>query len=339
LLNALADAAATTDPDSARYALGCIQLQGDSGKVVATDGRQLLVQSDFAFGWEDNILIPASRLFGSKRLADDESVLVGRDNDWFTLRTGPWTFWLMINVDGRFPEVESHIGRVESAVASVEMPAADRRFLAENLPRLPGDDHFNLPVTVDLNGSVAVRGKQTDQPHATELILTASTRTGEPIRLNTNREFLQRAVTLGFERLHVFSNRSPVLACDQRRQYVWALLDPKSSIDPDENAVRIESPAANIAKPRPRQPRRRKARPTLPKTDRRMESPNGHSSSEHSKPREQPCDVIEQAKAMEAALREAANTTRALVRQLKQERKQPKAAKAALQRQRQAASR
>ena len=42
LLRALADAGATTDPDSTRYSLGCIQLRGDRGKVVATDGRQLL---------------------------------------------------------------------------------------------------------------------------------------------------------------------------------------------------------------------------------------------------------------------------------------------------------
>ena len=44
---ALRDAADTTDPDSSRYALGCIQLQGASGRLVATDGRQLLVQTGF----------------------------------------------------------------------------------------------------------------------------------------------------------------------------------------------------------------------------------------------------------------------------------------------------
>jgi hypothetical protein len=48
LLKALADAAATTDPGSVRYALASIQLR-PNGSLAATDGRQLLVQSGFTF--------------------------------------------------------------------------------------------------------------------------------------------------------------------------------------------------------------------------------------------------------------------------------------------------
>jgi len=32
-----------------------------------------------------------------------------------------------------------------------------------------------------------------------------------------------------------------VLACDDHRKYVWALLDPDSAIKPAENMLRIES--------------------------------------------------------------------------------------------------
>jgi tetratricopeptide (TPR) repeat protein len=55
---ALADASQITDPESSRYALGCIQLQGTSGKMAATDGRQILLQSGFTFPWQEDLLLP-----------------------------------------------------------------------------------------------------------------------------------------------------------------------------------------------------------------------------------------------------------------------------------------
>jgi hypothetical protein len=125
----------------------------------------------------------------------------------------------------------------------LENPPRLSRALAENLPRLPGNRLLNDPVTLDLNGSVTVRAHQPGQPAATELILSRSTREGEPLRINTNRRYLARAAKLGFERLHIFTPRAPVLACDENRRYVWALLDPDSAVPPSPNVVRVESTA------------------------------------------------------------------------------------------------
>jgi hypothetical protein len=47
LLDALAEAAQTTDEGSTRYALDCLQLKGATGEVIATDGRQILIQGGF----------------------------------------------------------------------------------------------------------------------------------------------------------------------------------------------------------------------------------------------------------------------------------------------------
>jgi hypothetical protein len=46
---ALDFAAATTDPDAVRYALGCIRLSGKSGQLAATDGRQIYLHGGFSF--------------------------------------------------------------------------------------------------------------------------------------------------------------------------------------------------------------------------------------------------------------------------------------------------
>ena len=46
--------------DPIRYATNCVKLCGSGGKIVATDGRQMLVQSGFSFPWEDDLLVPST---------------------------------------------------------------------------------------------------------------------------------------------------------------------------------------------------------------------------------------------------------------------------------------
>jgi len=87
LLEALRDAMATTDDEALRYATDCIQLRGD-GCLLATDGRQILLQNGFEFPWDDELLVPRNLVFGSKDLPGDKPVEVGNTEDWFTSTSG-----------------------------------------------------------------------------------------------------------------------------------------------------------------------------------------------------------------------------------------------------------
>ena len=89
IVTALRDAAATADNNATRYALNCLQLQGEPGKVAATDGRQLLIQHGFDFPWDDDVLIPARKVFASRELLNNQSAEVGRSDDWVCFRIGP----------------------------------------------------------------------------------------------------------------------------------------------------------------------------------------------------------------------------------------------------------
>ena len=51
---------------------------------------------------------------------------------------------------------------------------------------------------MDLNGKVAIRARGAEQSQITELVLNRSGYSGPPIRINTNRRFLGRALELGF---------------------------------------------------------------------------------------------------------------------------------------------
>jgi hypothetical protein len=241
MLSALHEACETADPFSSRYAINCVQLQGASGRIAATDGRQLLVQSGFSFPWDSEVLLPKTSVFGCQDLPDDEPVRIGRTEHWIVVQVGGWTIWQKPNEDGLFPEVDRHLSNASHAAAQLRVEPADARFLLKTLPKLSLVDDYNLPITVDLNGQVALRARVVDQQAPTELHLVGSSYSGKPIQINTNRRYLVRAMSLGFRDLRIFHPKTPILAWDDQRQYLWAPLAPASIILPNSKAVCIPS--------------------------------------------------------------------------------------------------
>jgi hypothetical protein len=239
LLPALVAAAETTDPDSSRYALGNIQFKGSAGKLVATDGRHLLVQWGFSFPWKGDVLVKASPFFTFAELAKAEAVEVGQSDTGAVFRFEAWTAWFQIDREGRFPKTDDLIRSSGAAVSSCHFSASDAEFLLNSIDSLPSDATLNYPATLDLNGQVAVRSKAPDQAEPTELVLTSSRPAGEPFRCAVNRHYLARSVRLGFRDFHFFGEAVPALCQDERRAYVWGPLSNDCIAKPSPNAIRI----------------------------------------------------------------------------------------------------
>jgi hypothetical protein len=148
-LIALGEAARTTAKEVVRYALVRVQLRGRDGQVVATDGKQLLVLGGFTFPWADDVLVPRLPVFGTRDVSFEEPVRMRRASDVVLLETGPWTFLLRIDKNGRFPKVEHVVPSVSSITSRLRLIEEDAEFLIATLPRLPGaeDEH---PITLDL---------------------------------------------------------------------------------------------------------------------------------------------------------------------------------------------
>jgi len=253
LLDALAEAAATTDEGSTRYALDCIQLRGPAGEVVATDGRQILIQGGFRLPWDGDLLVRRTPLFAAHGLPRDRPVAVGKTETHVAIRAGDWTAWLAIRPDARFPRVDRVLPADRGSATRLRLDPADAAFLGDALGRLPGGDAPNAPVTVDLNGKVAVRARGEVGGGVTELVLARSGFTGDPVRLNVNRHFLARALGFGFAEVQVAGPEDPVCCRAGSRSYLWQPLSKESAIGPDDDATRIDStnpgpapvPAAN----------------------------------------------------------------------------------------------
>jgi hypothetical protein len=246
LLDALAEAAETTTPDSARYALDMVQLQGGRGQLVATDGRQLLVRSGYTFPWAEDILIKGRPIFACRALPRDRPVEVGRTDTQVFFRIGPWTISCAIQCDVRFPAVERVIPSASEVGTRLRLDPADARFLESALGRLPGGGEVNSPVTVDLNGAVTVRASAPDQPdQLTEIVLNRSSYTGSPLCVCTNRALLGRALRLGHTEIGFTDAESPFVCREAGRVYAVQPLSGGSAPGPGAQVTHIESGAAS----------------------------------------------------------------------------------------------
>jgi hypothetical protein len=337
LLAALAEASATASDDNTRYALSCLQLRacGDDHQVIATDGRQLLVQSGFRFPWTGDVLIRRSPVFACRALPRAEPLALGKTETHIVLRVGPWTLSFEIASDARFPDVARALPEAGSAVTRLLLDPEDAQFLGPALVRLPGADERNAPATLELNGRVAIRARAADQPRATELVLSRSRYTGPPVRLNLNRDFLARALGLGLAEVAIVDGESPIVGRDARLCYAWQPLAKESALEPAEDVTRIESAPMTL------EPARRPVEATDPRTtmnEQRPEAgpdtvppvPNG-TASDHGSAGSGLAALIQEAVALHEALGEARTRTQRLIAALRRQRKQARLMSGALE--------
>ena len=224
--------------------------------------------------------------------------------------------------------------------ADGQIAATDAAFLDQAAQRLPGAGEMNSPVTLDLNGAVVIRAKSGEQSSVTDLVLRNSRRQGDELKVSSNREYVRRAIQLGFRELHFRDAEAPAFCRDDNRTYFWAVLGKEAVLKPDASATRIESPSVGRSarvgptkpatspsqqSPLPDPIRNRITMPT-PTTNRIQQSTtdaagaNGKSLSA----------LIDEGEQLRATLREVLSRTNALVVGLKRQRQQSNAMRTAL---------
>lgn len=323
----------STAKDASRYVLNCIQLRGQSGEAVATDGMQLLKSNGFFFPWNDDVLIPRTKLFEWKELVGTEPVRVARTDDHVVLCKGNWTIWTPIEKNGRFPDVDVVIKAAGIAKTSIELADADANFLAQTIPSLPGANTEDSPVTVHCNGHFAIRAKDDVSSAVTELSLDGSTVAGDEILVVTNRRFLARAASLGMKKIHFRDAKAPALCTADRRVFIWQPL-PGEGLKPDANATVIHSGAQVRVASAP-QPVERKSEAMTP-----MMKPQKQAAVLAPEPEvtpepvamapETPVDPIEEVEAIKGVLRGVLIRTSRLAGSLRRQQKAAKIVKSTL---------
>jgi len=307
-LTALAEAARTTNNDSARYALQYILLRGKDGAVVGTDGRQMFTQRGFPFPWRDNALIPGLPVFGSREMPAEEAVLLGRAGEQVTLEIGPWLLSLKTDSSLRYPDVDGAIPSTRGPLSRLHLDPQDAHALLQALPRMPGRDMDHSPIVLELADPVRVQVHDGKTAIA-DLVLAQSRVEGQAVRACMDRRYLLRAVQMGFSQIIVIRSDKPILCQDEKRTYLWMpLAAPTSSGKPAEPQPIATTPVSDPITPITRS----KAMPTL----------NGQRPAPEPSPGDEGLDPLTEAEALRVQLQETLARTVRLINSLKQQRRQ-----------------
>jgi hypothetical protein len=319
-LAAMANAVNTADTsgDSTRFALNYIRLRGSDGQIAATNSSQAFVESGFAFPWQDEVLVPASGAFAATDFSGAEAVLIGRSEDWISIQADSCTLHLKIDKERRFPNIDLQIPTPGSAATTLVLADDDVDFLLTSTKRLPAVQECNSPVTVDLNGCVAVRAAESDHSNPTELVLSNSRRVGEEIQFNTNRGYLTRAAELGFREIYLRNTEAPAFCQDDRRTYIWALLGAEGAVNANNQTTRISSPDSSNPQPTTERKTKPPMATTQPTTPRQAES---HAVAAAAPEPDVAPNLLNQAEALRDSLNKTLADTRDLISLIKRNQK------------------
>ena len=331
LLAALAAACDTTDDQSSRYALGCINLRGKHGSIAATDGSQLLVQGGWTFPWQDDVLVPGNRVFNSAELTSDRPVQIGRAGDWVVLTSGPWTVCLRVQKDARFPQIDDMVRNPDFAKSRLTISPADAGFALDAIKRLPVGDDDSRAVTLDLNCEVLMRARPNVATAATEVHLANSQLAGEALRLVSDRKYLQRALALGFTHFSLMSPTAAFQANDGGRHYIWMPWDAEGAVPADVDTRRVTSPLAGTG--RTKRTRRIVVKPaeTVSVATIKPSSHQKGTMTDSGASGNSPTSPIEQVTELRSTLQDVLTRTNDLLRTLKRQRKQSRLVETTLQ--------
>jgi hypothetical protein len=314
-LKTLDDACRTTGREPVRLGLNRLQLRGKAGQLIATDGKQLLVQGGLSLPFGADVLVPALPVFGAKELSNAVPIGLGRSDGRILIRAGSWCFDLQIDTRGRFPSVDTVIPANPHPTRLV-LGEADALYLINALPGLPGGDDESAPLTLDLDREAQVRARS--ESKATEVLLSNSSVTGRSLRISLDRKLLLRALRLGFRTLEVHALNNPLVARDDHRLLVFVSLDAKSVVQPSSDDVRVVTTGTGIA---PIEPPTERTSPVTTSNN----GTNGHQAEPSEK-----LDPLVEAEALKTALQEALNCSNRLLSSLRQYRKQRKVVQSAM---------
>jgi hypothetical protein len=137
-----------------------------------------------------------------------------------------------------------------------------------------------------------------------EVLLARSSLKGAVTRVSTDRQYLRRALRLGFTELQVTKADAPVCCRDRSRCYLWVPLDPATTMPADADVQRITAADVTAAPDTPTPSRRTLPMPT---SSANGDAANGANHRDKNPPAEAPtpgglADVILEAEALRDAL-------------------------------------
>lgn len=199
--------------EMARYRIDCICLDGDKSQMMATDGRQIFIGNGISFPWQGKCLLPVNPTLPDKVLFNGDSISVNKSVNDLMFKNGPWTYRVQ-TPEPNFPDPESILPHSGDTDLLVQLHKEDSRQIEELLPLMPGGETPTRYVTLDAGEELLLRAES--QGAEASLPLRSTFWMGDPIHVSFNREYLIRAIRLGYREFRFQAGTKPVLAKKRR---------------------------------------------------------------------------------------------------------------------------
>ena len=229
-----------TSTERTRFDLDCIALDGDNGKMMATDGRQFYQATGMEFPWTGTCYLPVNERFPEKILFSGSDLHVAKTKDSLAFRTGPWTYVAHLK-EASFPPVEKLDPDIGDTELLLLVSEEDAERLEDLLPQLPGDQTVCRQVWLEANAELAVRSTVENHSGKSEgsFKLLSSHWLGGPSELCFNREYLLRGLTNGHRTFRFLKDNGPILSESEHGSYLFLPVTLKEE-EPETGAEKKE---------------------------------------------------------------------------------------------------
>lgn len=217
---ALREALECASTDSSRHVINgaCLDLtQPGCHSVVGTDGRHLFSANTFQFDLPQSVIVPNRKFLAWSGFNQDGDWRVALSLDkkgepeWVQLESDHWTF-ITKPITGNYPNWRQVVPTEDRNVTRVTLSEESVGLMLDALPRLPGGDDLDQPVTLIIVGGqfrLAAQGK--DDKQASEVPVAGVEVTGPDVQLRLNRIFVTKALRFGFIAFELRDSLGPIL--------------------------------------------------------------------------------------------------------------------------------
>ena len=238
-----------TSTERTRFDLDCIALDGDNGKMMATDGRQFYQALGIDLPWTGTFYLPVNERFPEKILFSGKDLHVAKTKDSLAFRTGPWTYISHVK-DASFPPVENLDPDIGDTELLLLISEEDAERLQELLPQLPGDQIVCRQVWLEANTELTVRSTVENHSGKSEgsFKLVSSQWIGGPSQVIFNRAYLLRGLNHGHRTFRFLTDHGPILSESEHRSYLFLPVtlteeEPENGAEKKEGAKPIPKPS------------------------------------------------------------------------------------------------
>ena len=268
---ALAQAFDCASTDSSRYVLNgaCLDVTNkEAHYVVATDARHLFSANSFLFDVPESIILPQGKFLTWSGFVEDgpwalryqpevkgkgknhvgaKRAIVRIDSDHWTFVTNP--------IEGQYPNWKQIVPEPKSIKSTITLAEPGIETILNALPRLPGNDSINQPVTLEITRD-GLNLKAENKTGNSIVIPVPAKVSGAPDSACVNRTLLAKALKFGCTEIAIAppdENRARIVLTTKGKTIVISQITsdaapttattPVPSPSPNENAA-AESPSS-----------------------------------------------------------------------------------------------